>query len=100
MSNSDDEGQAGEAVLTLEDPSEDEAGELDAQVDPEPEPTPPARLKRRLVAGLLAGLVAFVVQAGLDTNFYSLRQAAMFWVFFGLALGVHERALTQASSDS
>ncbi|WP_051289091.1 hypothetical protein [Mycobacterium sp. URHD0025] len=64
MSNSDDDGQAGEAVLTLEDPSEDEAGELDAQVDPEPEPTPPARLKRRLVAGLLA-LVAVAATVAL-----------------------------------
>ncbi len=38
--------------------------------------------------GFFAGLVAFVLQAGIDTNFYSLRQAALFWTLGGLALGL------------
>lgn len=41
-----------------------------------------------LLAGCLAGLVAFAVQAGYDTNFYALRQAALFWVLAGLACGL------------
>ena len=45
-----------------------------------------------LLLGLVAGLLAFVVQAGMDTNFYSLRQAAMFWILSGVALGLIERA--------
>ena len=43
-----------------------------------------------LLAGLLAGLLAFVLQSAVDTNFYSLRQAALFWVLAGLALGLSE----------
>jgi putative inorganic carbon (HCO3(-)) transporter len=46
---------------------------------------------RLLLSGVCAGLLAFVVQAGIDTNFYSLRQAALFWTLAGLALGVSER---------
>jgi putative inorganic carbon (HCO3(-)) transporter len=41
--------------------------------------------------GLLAGLLAFLVHAGIDTNFYAIRQAALFWVLSGLALGMSER---------
>ncbi len=37
---------------------------------------------------LLVGLVGFVVQAGGDTNFYSLRQSALFWTMAGFALGL------------
>jgi len=44
-----------------------------------------------LLAGFLGGLFAFVVQAGLDTNFYALRQAALFWVLAGLAVGLSEQ---------
>jgi putative inorganic carbon (HCO3(-)) transporter len=47
--------------------------------------------ERLLLVGFLAGLVAFVIQAGLDTNFYSLRQAALFWVMSGLAVGFSEQ---------
>jgi len=39
------------------------------------------------LAGLTAGLLAFALQAGIDTNFYSVRQAALFWVLAGLAIG-------------
>ena len=49
-----------------------------------------------LVAGLLAGLVAFAIQAGVDTNFYSLRQAALFWTLAGLAVGLSERATPES----
>lgn len=44
-----------------------------------------------LVVGGLGGLVAFAIQAGLDTNFYSLRQAALFWMLAGLAIGWRHR---------
>jgi putative inorganic carbon (HCO3(-)) transporter len=37
--------------------------------------------------GCAAGLTAFAVQAALDTNFYALRQAALFWTLAGLGLG-------------
>ncbi len=47
--------------------------------------------ERFLVAGLMAGLAAFAVQAAADTNFYALRQATLFWVLAGLALGLTER---------
>ena len=45
-------------------------------------------LTRPLLLGLLAGLVAFALQAAFDTNFYSMRQATLFWVLAGLALGL------------
>jgi len=45
-----------------------------------------------LLSGMYAGLLAFVVHAGVDTDFYSLRQAALFWVVAGLAVGLSERA--------
>ena len=49
--------------------------------------------RRTLLLGLGGGLLAFLVQAGLDTNFYALRQAALFWVLSGLAIGLscHQR---------
>ncbi len=52
-----------------------------------------------LLAGLSVGLVAFVVQAAVDTNFYSLRQAALFWVLSGLALGLSCRQAAVTSSS-
>ncbi|MBI2174383.1 MAG: O-antigen ligase family protein [Candidatus Omnitrophica bacterium] len=36
----------------------------------------------------MGGLLAFVLHAGIDTNFYSLRQAVLFWVLAGLAIGL------------
>ncbi len=60
------------------------------------------RLRERLQAmepnarliglGLFAGLLAFVIQAAIDTNFYALRQAALFWTVAGLAIGLSETA--------
>lgn len=41
-----------------------------------------------LLLGLMAGLVAFLIQAAVDTNFYSLRQAFLFWTFAGIATGL------------
>ena len=55
---------------------------------------------RARLAGFLCGLVAFAVQAAVDTNFYSLRQAALFWVVSGLALGLSERVLRGGSPES
>lgn len=43
-----------------------------------------------LLPGLIGGLLAFVVQAAVDTNFYSLRQAVLFWVLAGVAVGLSE----------
>lgn len=54
MSTSDDDDDRRESVLTLEDPSDDAADDLEVEVDADPEPAQPGRLKRRLVAGLLA----------------------------------------------
>lgn len=47
--------------------------------------------ERTILCGLLAGLLAFVIQAGVDTNFYALRQAVLFWALAGLALGLSVR---------
>lgn len=41
-----------------------------------------------LLVGYAAGLVAFALQSGIDTNFYALRQAVLFWVVAGLSLGL------------
>ena len=41
-----------------------------------------------LLLGLLAGLVSFLVQAAVDTNFYSMRQAFLFWTLAGVATGL------------
>jgi putative inorganic carbon (HCO3(-)) transporter len=37
--------------------------------------------------GVLGGLTAFLLQGAIDTNFYALRQAALFWALSGVALG-------------
>jgi len=50
-----------------------------------------------LLWGFCVGLLAFITQAAVDTNFYSLRQAALFWVVAGLALGLSERDVSHAS---
>ncbi len=48
----------------------------------------PGRLADRSVfCGFAIAVAAFVLQAAVDTNFYSLRQAALFWSLLGLALG-------------
>lgn len=43
---------------------------------------------RPLALGCMAGLAAFVVQSVFDTNFYSLRQAALFWALAGVVTGL------------
>ena len=55
---------------------------------------------RTILSGLTSGLLAFVVQAGYDTNFYALRQAALFWVLAGLAIGLGERATREKGPPS
>lgn len=50
-----------------------------------------------LLLGLFGGLVAFVTQAAYDTNFYAMRQATLFWVLAGLALGLSERPASSTS---
>ncbi|MGV0815878.1 mce associated protein mas1a [Mycolicibacterium boenickei] len=62
MSNSDDDDHRSEAVLTLDDPSEDESP--DAAESEDVETAAPGRLKRRLVAGVIA-LVAVTAAAAL-----------------------------------
>lgn len=44
--------------------------------------------EQMLLLGILSGLLAFLLQAGVDTNFYAMRQAALFWVMAGFGLGV------------
>jgi putative inorganic carbon (HCO3(-)) transporter len=51
--------------------------------------------RRWTVLGLASGLAGFALQAFVDTSFYSLRQAALFWTLAGLATG-----LTLAASDA
>jgi O-antigen ligase len=46
-----------------------------------------------ILLGLFAGLLAFAAQAGIDTNFYALRQAALFWTLAGLALGLSVKSV-------
>ncbi|MBI2104131.1 MAG: O-antigen ligase family protein [Candidatus Omnitrophica bacterium] len=53
---------------------------------------PPLDASRLLLVGICAGLAAFAVQAAIDTNFYALRQAALFWVLAGMAVGLSEHA--------
>jgi putative inorganic carbon (HCO3(-)) transporter len=55
---------------------------------------------RALLAALIAGLVGFLAQAGIDTNFYSLRHAVLFWMLAGLALGLAERIRMSSSHES
>ena len=55
--------------------------------------------ERMRLAGLTAGVVAFLIHAGLDTGFYALRHAALFWVLAGLTLGASEQALAAAAGS-
>ena len=43
---------------------------------------------RLLLIGLWTGLLGFVFQAAIDTSFYELRQATLFWVLAGITTGV------------
>jgi O-antigen ligase len=49
-----------------------------------------------LLAGLAAGLLAFLVHAGYETNFFSMRQAALFWTLGGLAVGMSQPPIRAA----
>ncbi len=49
-------------------------------------PAPPDL--RLFLLGLVAGIAAFLVQSIFDTNLYALRQATLFWVLSGLAVGL------------
>lgn len=40
-----------------------------------------------ILLGLFTGLLAFAVHAAFDTNFYSVRQALLFWILAGVAVG-------------
>lgn len=51
----------------------------------------PRDAERPLLLGLAAGLIAFLIQAGYDTNFYAMRQVALFWILMGLAVGLSAR---------
>ncbi len=56
-------------------------------------------IQRRLSLGLAAGLCAFAIHAAVDTNFYSLRQAALFWIFAGLTVGFSFRSSLSGALD-
>lgn len=43
---------------------------------------------RWLLLGMVAALAAFATQSAVDTNFYALRQATLFWALAGLATGL------------
>jgi len=45
-----------------------------------------------LRVGVVGSLLTFVLHAAIDTDFYSLRQAALFWVLAGLITGASRRA--------
>lgn len=47
----------------------------------------PEHSRTRLL-GFIGGLLAFVLHAGIDTNFYSMRQVALFFCLAGFALGM------------
>lgn len=51
-----------------------------------------------MMRGLSAGLIAFLIQAAFDTNFYALRQAALFWILAGMATGLALNVRRTASS--
>ena len=52
---------------------------------------------REILLGLGAGLLAFLAQSAIDTNFYSLRQAALFWTLAGLVVGMAATILPSPS---
>ncbi len=60
---------------------------------------PPSQ-DQTLLIGFIVGLFAFLLHSGLDTNFYSLRQAALFWVLAGLTLGLSSKGSSETSATS
>ena len=61
------------------------------------QPAPRQQDLQALLAGLIAGLCAFLVQSALDTNLYALRQAVLFWILSGMALGISSQLSRDAS---
>ena len=55
---------------------------------------PDASTLRTVLAGLVGAIAAFLIQSAFDTNFYALRQAALFWTFTGMAMGLATRLIT------
>lgn len=53
-----------------------------------------------VLVGVFGGLMGFLLQSFFDTNFYALRQAALFWVLAGLLTGSSALALPSTASDS
>jgi len=50
------------------------------------------------LAGLTGALLAFLLQSGLDTNLYVLRQAVLFWTLSGVAFGMGMVLLREGSA--
>lgn len=50
-------------------------------------PTSSTRMEALFLTGLFGSLAAFAAHAAIDTDFYALRQAALFWTLAGLAVG-------------
>ena len=48
---------------------------------------------RAALEGISAALLAFLIQSAFDTNFYALRQAALFWTLGGTAVGMSSRLI-------
>lgn len=55
---------------------------------------------RWMMIGVFGGLVGFLLQSSFDTNFYALRQAALFWVLAGLLTGQSALVLSSAAAPS
>jgi hypothetical protein len=53
-----------------------------------------------ILPGMVAAGIAFLVQSAFDTNFYALRQAALFWTLAGVALGAAVGLLQRSASSS
>ncbi len=47
--------------------------------------------KEPFLEGSVAALLAFLIQSVVDTNFYALRQAVLFWTLAGAAVGISSR---------
>ncbi len=66
---------------------------LFTRISPKPHQSTPTF---QLLLGFFGALIAYALHAGIDTDFYSLRQATLFWTMAGLALGLHESAPSPA----
>ena len=61
---------------------------------------PDQRQATSMILGIGTGLIAFLIQSAFDTNFYALRQAALFWVLAGVATGLSVQALRDSSQPT